>query len=69
VLFRSRTITNYGITTNALGAVSGNVTINLILGNFVTANATGSITWTFSNPVTAPNACGFILELENPKTN
>jgi hypothetical protein len=35
------------------------------LGNFVTANATGITTWTFSNPVTSPNACGFILELGN----
>ena len=60
-----RTITNYGITTNALGAGSGSRTIDLTLGNFVTANATGITTWTFSNPVASPNACGFILKLGN----
>ena len=59
------TITNYGITTNVLGSVSGNTTINLQLGNYVTANVTGITTWTFSNPVPPPNACGFILELAN----
>ena len=60
-----RTITNYGITTNALGSGSGSRTIDVTLGNFVTATATGITTWTFSNPVTNPNACGFILKLTN----
>jgi hypothetical protein len=61
----NRTITNYGITVNSLGAGSGSRTIDLTLGNFVTANVTGITTWTFSNPVSSPNACGFILELGN----
>jgi hypothetical protein len=60
-----RTITNYGVTTNALGSGSGSRTIDITLGNFVTATATGITTWTFSNPVSSPNACGFILELVN----
>jgi hypothetical protein len=60
-----RTITNYGVTVNALGDGNGSRTIDVTLGNFVTATATGITTWTFSNPVQSPNACGFILELVN----
>ena len=59
------TITNYGITSNVLGLVSGSTTINLQLGNYVSATVTGITTWTFENPVPQPNACGFILELAN----
>jgi len=62
---KNGTITNYGITTNVLGSVSGNTTIDLTLGNYVIANTTGITTWTFANPVPPPNACGFILELAN----
>ena len=57
-------IKNYGLVTNNLGSVSGAVTVDLTLGNFITATATGSITWTFSNPP-AGSASGFILELTN----
>lgn len=60
----NRNITNYAVTKNALGSISGNQTIDLTLGNFVTATATGSITWTFSNP-SALHASGFVLELTN----
>jgi hypothetical protein len=60
-----RTITNYGITSNVLGSGSGSRTIDVTLGNYVTATATGITTWTFSNPVSSPNACGFVLELVN----
>jgi hypothetical protein len=59
------TFTNYAVTTNALGSGSGSRTIDLSLGNFVTATVTGTTTWTFSNPVSSPNACGFVLELTN----
>jgi hypothetical protein len=59
------TFTNYALTTNALGSGSGSRTINLDLGNFVTATVTGTTTWTFSNPASSPNACGFVLELIN----
>ena len=57
-------IKDYGLVTNNLGSVSGAVTVDLTLGNFITATATGSITWTFSNPP-AGSASGFILELTN----
>jgi hypothetical protein len=62
---KNGTITNYGITSNVLGSVSGNTTIDLTRGNYVFANIAGITTWTFSNPVPPPNACGFILELAN----
>ncbi len=61
----NRTITNYGITTNVLNSGSGSRTINLTLGNFVTATVAGATTWIFSNPLPSPNACGFVLELTN----
>jgi hypothetical protein len=43
--------------------VSGAVTIDLTLGNYVSATATGTVTWTFSNPPADPQAGGFVLEL------
>lgn len=57
-------IRDYGLVISALGSISGNNTINLNNGNFITATVTGSITWTFSNPPAAA-AAGFILELTN----
>lgn len=59
----ARTFINYGATHNALGNVSGDTTINLQLGNYVSATITGLTTFTFSNPLASPNACGFVLEL------
>jgi hypothetical protein len=61
----SRTLINYGSTHNALGSSSGAVTVNLQSGNYVSATAADAITWTFSNPLASPNACGFVLELTN----
>jgi hypothetical protein len=61
----NRTITNYGSTHNVLGSGSGSRTIDLALGNYVSATVTGSTTWTFSNPLASPNAVGFVLELTN----
>ena len=61
----NRALTNYGTTHNVLGLGSGNTTIDLTLGNFVSANCNGITTWTFSNPLPSPIACGFILELTN----
>lgn len=60
----ARNLTNYAVTLNARGSISGSQTIDLALGNFVTATATGSITWTFSN-ASASHASGFVLELTN----
>jgi hypothetical protein len=61
----SRTLINYGSTHNALGSGSGTRNINLQLGNFVSATVAGATTFTFSNPLASPNACGFVLELTN----
>lgn len=56
---------NYSLESNVLGNVSGSTAVNLTSGNYVTATTTGLTTWTFSNPVSSPNASGFILELTN----
>jgi hypothetical protein len=61
----NRAIENYGITHNQLGSVSGTATIDLQLGNYVSATVTGATTFTFSNPLASPIASGFILELTN----
>jgi len=61
----NRAIENYGITHNQLGSVSGNVSIDLQLGNYVSATVTDATTLTFSNPLASPIASGFILELTN----
>jgi hypothetical protein len=55
----------YSLVANVLGNVSGNTTINLTSGNFITATATGIVTWTFSGNAASPNASGFIIELTN----
>jgi hypothetical protein len=61
----NRTITQYGTTHNVLGSGSGSRTIDLALGNFVSATVAGTTTWTFSNPLASPAAMGFVLELTN----
>jgi hypothetical protein len=61
----SRTLINYGSTHNVLGSGSGTRDINLQSGNFVSATVAGATTFTFSNPLSSPNACGFVLELTN----
>lgn len=58
-------VKGYSLTTNARGNVSGNQTIDLSLGNYVTATTTGVTTWTFTATVASPNAIGFVLELTN----
>jgi hypothetical protein len=55
---------DYALAINALGNISGATTIDLSLGNYITATVTGTVTWTFSNPPTA-NAAGFVLKLTN----
>jgi hypothetical protein len=64
ILGDNRNITNYAVTLNSLGSISGSQTIDLTAGNYISATATGSITWTFSNP-SASHASGFVLELTN----
>jgi len=63
--FSNTIITNSGATHNALGSGSGSRTIDLTLGNYVSATVAGTTTWTFSNPFTSPTAVVFILELTN----
>jgi hypothetical protein len=61
----TRTLVNYGAKHNALGNISGNVSINLQSGNYISATVTGITTFAFLNPLDAPHACGFVLELTN----
>jgi hypothetical protein len=61
----NRTISYYGTTHNVLGSGSGTRTIDLSLGNYVSATATGITTWVFSNPIASPASIGFVLELTN----
>ena len=63
--FSNTIITNSGATHNALGSGSGSRTIDLTLGNYVSATVAGTTTWTFTNPFTSPTAVVFILELTN----
>ena len=58
-------VKDYSMTVNALGNISGATTVNLELGNYVTATCTNNVTWTFSNPAASGSACGFILVLTN----
>ena len=50
---------------NAMGAGSGSRTINLSSGEYVTATATGTATWTISGAPASTYGGGFILELTN----
>jgi hypothetical protein len=61
----NRTVENYGITHNVLGSGSGTRDIDLQIGNYISATVAGATTFTFSNPLASPNACGFVLELTN----
>jgi hypothetical protein len=56
---------DYGEITNALGNATGATTIDLTLGNSVTATTTGATTWTFSNPTASDELCSFSLKLVN----
>ena len=56
---------DYGEITNAIGNATGAKTIDLTLGNSVTATTTGATTWTFSNPTASDELCGFSLKLIN----
>jgi hypothetical protein len=56
---------DYGEITNAIGNATGAKTIDLTLGNSVTATTTGATTWTFSNPTASDELCSFSLKLVN----
>lgn len=55
----------YSETVNALGSVSGATTIDLSLGNVITATATGAVQWTVTNPPASGIAGSFTLILTN----
>jgi hypothetical protein len=52
-------------TKQAMGSGSGNRTINLANGEYVTATATGTTTWSISNAPASTYGGGFVLELTN----
>lgn len=57
---------DYGEVTNALGSGGGARTIDLTLGNVITATiSTSTVTWTFSNPTASDEGCSFTLVLTN----
>jgi len=56
------TIKDLAYSKNALGSVSGSVSVDLEDGNAVTATTTGNVIWSFTNP---PSCGGFVLELTN----
>jgi len=56
------TIKDLAYSKNAIGSVSGSVSVDLEDGNAVTATATGNIVWSFAN---SPSCGGFVLELTN----
>ena len=56
---------DYSEVTNAIGNATGAKTIDLTLGNSVTATTTGATTWTFSNPTASDELCGFSIKLVN----
>ena len=56
---------DYSEVTNAIGNATGAKTIDLTLGNSVTATTTGATTWTFSNPTASDELCSFSLKLVN----
>lgn len=56
---------DYALIHNALASVSASVSIDLTLGNYISAYVAGSTTFLFVNPPASPNAGGFILELTN----
>jgi hypothetical protein len=65
IITDTRTIQNYGLTTQTLGSISGSVSIDIRNGNFVTATIAGATTFTFTNPLPSPNTSILILELTN----
>ena len=64
-------IKDYGETVNAIGATGGGAqTIDITLGNVVTATQTASATtYTFANPSPTGKACSFTLILTNGASN
>ncbi len=62
---RRATIIDYSLAHNALGNVSGSTTVNMEVGNYVSATAVGAVNWSFTNPPTGARLGSIILELTN----
>jgi hypothetical protein len=58
-------VRNVYLNSNALGNISGATTVNVTLGNYVTATATGAVQWTFTGTIAGTDSNGFILRLTN----
>lgn len=54
---------DYAEKVNALGSITGSATVDVTLGNVVTATLTGSTTLSLSNPSPTANACSVTLIL------
>ena len=61
----NKTLQGYAEITNAIGNATGAKTIDLTLGNSVTATTTGATTWTFSNPAASDELSSFSIKLIN----
>ena len=62
---KNNALQNYEEAVNAKGSISGAQTVDLTLGNVVSATATGAVTWSVTN-VPASGKCGsFTLVLTN----
>jgi hypothetical protein len=61
----NKTLQGYAEITNALGNATGAKTIDLALGNSVTATTTGGTTWTFSGAAAADELSAFSIKLVN----
>jgi len=61
----NKTLQGYAEITNAIGNATGAKTIDLTLGNSVTATTTGATTWTFSNPAASDELSSFSIKLVN----
>ena len=62
---KNKTLQGYAEITNAIGNATGAKTIDLTLGNNVTATTTGATTWTFSNPAASDELSSFSIKLIN----
>jgi len=60
---------DYGETVNERGSISGAQSIDLELGNVVTATIGGATTLTFTNPPVSGTAGSLTLVVTNPSTN
>lgn len=58
-------LADYCVKHQSKGSISGAQSIDVALGNSVSATATGAITWAFSNPSPTGNLCPIFFRLTN----